>query len=36
VEWPEIAAPELAPERIVARVRLEHAGRDLRRVEVAR
>ena len=36
VEWPEIAAPELAPERIVARVRLEHAGRDRRRVEVDR
>jgi len=36
VEWPEIAGPELAPERIVARVRLEHAGRDRRRVEVMR
>jgi tRNA threonylcarbamoyladenosine biosynthesis protein TsaE len=36
VEWPEIAGPELAPERIVARVRLEHAGRDRRRVEVVR
>ena len=36
VEWPEIAGPELAPERIVARVRLEHAGRDRRRLEVAR
>jgi len=36
VEWPEIAGPELPPERIVARVRLEHAGRDRRRVEVMR
>ena len=36
VEWPEIAGPELAPERIVARVRLEHAGRDRRRIEVTR
>jgi tRNA threonylcarbamoyladenosine biosynthesis protein TsaE len=36
VEWPEVAGPDLAPERIVARVRLEHAGRDRRRIEVER
>jgi tRNA threonylcarbamoyladenosine biosynthesis protein TsaE len=36
VEWPEVAGAELAPERIVARVRLEHAGRDRRRIEVER
>ena len=36
VEWPDVAVPELAPGRIVARVHLEHAGRDRRRVEVAR
>ena len=36
VEWPEVASPDLAAERIVARVRLEHAGRDRRRVEVER
>jgi tRNA threonylcarbamoyladenosine biosynthesis protein TsaE len=36
VEWPEVAAPELEPGRVVARVHLEHAGRDRRRVEVAR
>jgi tRNA threonylcarbamoyladenosine biosynthesis protein TsaE len=36
VEWPEVAGPELGPERIVARVHLEHAGRDRRRVEVVR
>jgi len=39
VEWPEVAdaAPDaIAPRRIAARVRLEHAGGDRRRVEVRR
>jgi tRNA threonylcarbamoyladenosine biosynthesis protein TsaE len=36
VEWPEVAGPKLALERIIARVRLEHAGRDRRRIEVLR
>jgi tRNA threonylcarbamoyladenosine biosynthesis protein TsaE len=36
VEWPEVAAPELEPARVVARVHLEHAGRDRRHVEVTR
>jgi tRNA threonylcarbamoyladenosine biosynthesis protein TsaE len=33
IEWPEIAEPEL--DRIRARVRLEHAGGDRRRITVA-
>jgi tRNA threonylcarbamoyladenosine biosynthesis protein TsaE len=33
MEWPELAEPEL--ERISARVRIEHAGGDQRRIEVA-
>jgi tRNA threonylcarbamoyladenosine biosynthesis protein TsaE len=32
VEWPEIAAPQL--ERIAARVLLEHAGGDRRRITI--
>ena len=32
VEWPEVAGPELG--RVAARVRLEHAGGDRRRVTV--
>ncbi|MFL5895984.1 MAG: tRNA (adenosine(37)-N6)-threonylcarbamoyltransferase complex ATPase subunit type 1 TsaE [Thermoleophilaceae bacterium] len=32
MEWPEVAEPEL--ERVTARVRIEHAGGDLRRIEV--
>jgi tRNA threonylcarbamoyladenosine biosynthesis protein TsaE len=36
VEWPDAGAPELATlARVVARVRLEHAGGDRRRIEVA-
>jgi tRNA threonylcarbamoyladenosine biosynthesis protein TsaE len=35
VEWPEVGAPVgLDPERVVARVRLEHGGGDRRRVRV--
>lgn len=35
VEWPEIGAPEgLDPERVVARVRLEHRGGDRRVIAV--
>jgi len=33
LEWPELAEPEL--ERVGARVRIEHGGGDLRRIEVA-
>ena len=33
VEWPEVAEPALA--RVAARVRIEHAGGDRRRVEIA-
>ena len=33
VEWPSIAEPDL--ERVVARVLLEHAGGDVRRITVA-
>jgi len=33
LEWPELAEPELG--RVTARVRIEHAGGDLRRIEVA-
>ena len=33
LEWPELAEPEL--ERVTARVRIEHAGGDERRIEVA-
>jgi tRNA threonylcarbamoyladenosine biosynthesis protein TsaE len=33
VEWPAVAEPEL--ERVVARVRLEHAGGDRRRITIA-
>jgi len=38
VEWPEIAEPALALDgvRVAARVRLEHAGGDRRRIEVRR
>jgi tRNA threonylcarbamoyladenosine biosynthesis protein TsaE len=38
VEWPEIADPELLGEdvRVAARVRLEHAGGDRRRLRVER
>lgn len=32
VEWPEVAEPEL--ERVRARVRLEHAGGDRRRITI--
>ena len=32
VEWPEVGAPAI--ERVTARVRLEHAGEDGRRIEV--
>jgi len=32
MEWPELAEPEL--ERVTARVRIEHAGGDARRIEV--
>jgi tRNA threonylcarbamoyladenosine biosynthesis protein TsaE len=32
VEWPEAAAPELEPERIAVRIRLEHGGGDRRLV----
>jgi tRNA threonylcarbamoyladenosine biosynthesis protein TsaE len=32
VEWPEVAVPTL--ERVAARVRLEHAGQDRRRIRV--
>jgi tRNA threonylcarbamoyladenosine biosynthesis protein TsaE len=35
VEWPEVGAPAgLDPERVVARVRLEHGGGDRRTVRV--
>lgn len=35
IEWPEVGAPEgLDPDRIAARVHLEHAGEDLRTVTV--
>lgn len=35
VEWPEVGAPEgLDPERIAARVRLEHRGEDRRAIVV--
>jgi tRNA threonylcarbamoyladenosine biosynthesis protein TsaE len=35
VEWPEVGAPTgLDPERVVARVRLEHGGGDRRTVRV--
>jgi tRNA threonylcarbamoyladenosine biosynthesis protein TsaE len=33
MEWPERAEPEL--ERVTARVRIEHAGGDARRIEVS-
>jgi tRNA threonylcarbamoyladenosine biosynthesis protein TsaE len=33
LEWPELAEPEL--ERVSARVRIEHAGGDQRRISVA-
>jgi tRNA threonylcarbamoyladenosine biosynthesis protein TsaE len=36
VEWPEGAEPVLTAGRIAARVRLEHAGGDRRRLEVRR
>jgi len=38
VEWPELAEPALGLDgvRVAARVRLEHAGRDRRRIEVSR
>jgi tRNA threonylcarbamoyladenosine biosynthesis protein TsaE len=36
VEWPEVAEPVLTAGRVVARVRLEHAGGDHRRLEVRR
>ena len=36
VEWPEVAEPELGARRVVARVRLEHAGGDRRRIELRR
>jgi tRNA threonylcarbamoyladenosine biosynthesis protein TsaE len=32
VEWPDAAASELDPERVVLRVRLEHLGGDRRRI----
>jgi tRNA threonylcarbamoyladenosine biosynthesis protein TsaE len=32
LEWPELAEPEL--ERVTARVRIDHAGHDERRIEV--
>ena len=35
VEWPEVGEGELAG-RVVARVRLEHAGGDARRVTIER
>jgi tRNA threonylcarbamoyladenosine biosynthesis protein TsaE len=35
VEWPEVAAPELDPARIAARVKLEHAGGDRRTITIA-
>jgi tRNA threonylcarbamoyladenosine biosynthesis protein TsaE len=34
LEWPELAEPEL--ERVTARVRIEHAGEDDRRITVER
>jgi tRNA threonylcarbamoyladenosine biosynthesis protein TsaE len=35
VEWPEVGAPEgLDPERVAARVRIEHRGADRRLVQV--
>jgi tRNA threonylcarbamoyladenosine biosynthesis protein TsaE len=37
VEWPEAGEPELAPlARIAARVRIDHAGGDARRIEIRR
>jgi tRNA threonylcarbamoyladenosine biosynthesis protein TsaE len=35
IEWPGAAGPEIDPERIALRVRLEHLGGDRRRVTVA-
>jgi len=32
VEWPDAAAPELDPERVVLKVSLEHLGGDRRRI----
>jgi tRNA threonylcarbamoyladenosine biosynthesis protein TsaE len=34
VEWPQAAAPQLDPGRVVLLVGLAHAGADLRRIEV--
>jgi tRNA threonylcarbamoyladenosine biosynthesis protein TsaE len=36
VEWPEVAEPELGTRRVAARVTLEHAGGDRRRIELRR
>ena len=37
VEWPEVGSPPgLDPERVAARVRIEHRGGDSRRVFIAR
>jgi tRNA threonylcarbamoyladenosine biosynthesis protein TsaE len=36
VEWPEVAEPELGARRVAARVTLEHAGGDRRRIELRR
>jgi len=37
IEWPELGAPAgLDPERVVARVRLEHRGGDRRRLRIDR
>ena len=36
VEWPQRAEPELATRRVAARVTLEHAGGDRRRIELRR
>jgi tRNA threonylcarbamoyladenosine biosynthesis protein TsaE len=36
VEWPEAALADLDPARVVARVRLAHAGEDAREVVVER
>jgi tRNA threonylcarbamoyladenosine biosynthesis protein TsaE len=35
LEWPELAEPELGDRRVTARVRIEHAGRDRRRIAAA-
>jgi tRNA threonylcarbamoyladenosine biosynthesis protein TsaE len=35
VEWPDAAAPELEPERVVLRLRLSHEGGDRRRIRAA-